>query len=283
MGKAIPCAEERRLRLEAEAQVARLEAELAEVKDAYRVLRQMEQTARCQEKQAKTANAAKDAALRRIRDRAREQQRRLHLADQSMPVREIQSIGDGGLADAAQEANGALSDTGEGRVDLLQTGVFDLHSGGQTTWKIDCDALTDDDLATAASLLSERTGRYGSVEGVPTGGLRLAEAFRKYQTEGPLLIVDDVLTTGASMEEQRAGRDATGAVIFARGRCPPWVTSLFTVGEGWLPPEVREQARLAMQKVAPQFAVLRQTMAGPWLDCMEQEFRAALDALGGDR
>lgn len=55
--------------------------------------------------------------------------------------------------------------------------------------------------------------------------------------------------------------------------------ALSDTGEGWLPPEVREQAREAMQKMAPQFAVLRQTMAGPWLDCMEREFLDALAAL----
>ncbi|KKL20362.1 hypothetical protein LCGC14_2456230, partial [marine sediment metagenome] len=45
-----------------------------------------------------------------------------------------------------------------------------------------------------------------------------------------LLIVDDVLTTGASMEKQRAGRTNTiGAVIFARGDCPAWVKPLFAM------------------------------------------------------
>lgn len=62
---------------------------------------------------------------------------------------------------------------------------------------------------------------------MPRGGLRLAEALKLYVTEGALLIVDDVLTTGASMEEFRNGREALGAVIFARGHCPSWVVPLF--------------------------------------------------------
>jgi len=69
--------------------------------------------------------------------------------------------------------------------------------------------------------------KFGAVEGVPSGGLRFAEALRQYQSAGPLLIADDVLTTGASMELHRAGRDALGVVIFARGPCPAWVAPKF--------------------------------------------------------
>jgi len=111
--------------------------------------------------------------------------------------------------------------------DLFQSGQFELHSGEHTTWKIDCDALSDTSIETLAHMVSDESGGFGSVEGVPSGGLRLAKALEKYATDGPVLIMDDVLTTGASMEEQRAGRDAIGAVIFARGSCPGWVRPLF--------------------------------------------------------
>jgi hypothetical protein len=47
----------------------------------------------------------------------------------------------------------------------------------------------------------------------------------------PHLIVDDVLTTGASMEAARAklwpGSLPLGVVIFARGPCPDWVWPIF--------------------------------------------------------
>jgi orotate phosphoribosyltransferase len=111
---------------------------------------------------------------------------------------------------------------------LFQRGAFKLHSGAFTDWKIDCDALTDEDIETLAEQIGRRF-RFGSVEGVPTGGLRLAVALERYLLPDslPLLIVDDVLTTGASMEEQRAGRDAIGVVIFSRGACPGWVTPIF--------------------------------------------------------
>lgn len=110
---------------------------------------------------------------------------------------------------------------------LLQFGNFVLSSGRRSQFKIDCDSLSDVDIATAAAWLAEMLPPFGLVEGVPRGGLRLAEAMRPYATTGPLLICDDVSTSGASLERQRAGREAIGAVLFARGPCPAWVTPLF--------------------------------------------------------
>ena len=113
---------------------------------------------------------------------------------------------------------------------------FTGNSGLELPWKIECDALTDDDIATLAFMLIEVIPPFGEVEGVPRGGLRIADALQQYVTEGPLLIVDDVLTTGGSMERQRAGRDAIGAVLFARGWTMDWVTPLFTMTQPWKPP-----------------------------------------------
>lgn len=110
---------------------------------------------------------------------------------------------------------------------LFQQGDFNLHSGVKSWLKIDCDALTDEDIETIARLLTFRLSNFGAVEGVPTGGLRLAAAMEPYTSEGPLLIVDDVLTSGGSMETHRAGRDTIGAVIFARREPPAWITPLF--------------------------------------------------------
>lgn len=113
-------------------------------------------------------------------------------------------------------------------MNLFRSGEFVLNSGQVASWKIDCDALSDADLDTLAAVAAQILPPFGSVEGVPTGGLRFAKAMRRYECHaGPLLIVDDVLTTGGSMERHRAGRDAIGVTIFARGVCPAWVRPLF--------------------------------------------------------
>lgn len=113
-------------------------------------------------------------------------------------------------------------------MNLFQSGEFCLHSGAHSSWKIDCDALTDDDLATLARQVG-RMMHFGEVIGIPSGGLRFAKALQKYVfLTWPPLIVDDVLTTGKSMEEWRLKYPgASGVVIFARGRVPSWVTALF--------------------------------------------------------
>lgn len=120
---------------------------------------------------------------------------------------------------------------------LFETGDFILHSGLGSNYKIDCDALSDSDIATIALMIKDRLPPFGEVEGVPQGGLRLANELRKYVTPGverkgwygakALLIVDDVFTTGMSMEEHRGWRLAMGAVIFARDETPEWITPLF--------------------------------------------------------
>jgi len=113
---------------------------------------------------------------------------------------------------------------------LFAHGKFESHSGLTLPWKIDCDALTDDDLRVLAAEIATRI-KFGQVVGVPRGGLRLAYMLEYYiTTRHPVtLIIDDVLTTGQSMEQFRAGKEAIGVVIFARGPCPPWVKPIFTL------------------------------------------------------
>lgn len=122
------------------------------------------------------------------------------------------------------------------RVDLFQTGRFTLASGEWSCFKIECDALSDKEIWALASLLKDVLPRYGQVEGVPTGGERLASAMRgwSYGSGHPTLIVDDVYTTGGSIEAHRAGRrNVIGAVLFARRPVRHgWVTALFTLAEG---------------------------------------------------
>jgi len=111
--------------------------------------------------------------------------------------------------------------------------VFMLHSGQRSKYKIDCDALTSEDWSALANIVAARFG-FSAVEGVPKGGLAFAGALRPLERATPvgypLLIVDDVLTTGRSMEEQRNGRTAIGIVLFSRTMdFPRWIHPIFTM------------------------------------------------------
>lgn len=141
---------------------------------------------------------------------------------------------------------------------IFQHGLFTLHSGDHSFWRIDLDELTNTEVGILAALISERvkpfhrvvapSSHYGSV--VP----RLRNLLVSYQ-EDPrnkdvwrILVIDDVLTTGHSMEmAARKAREETptdlkgllqgrtvdvvGAVIFARGQCPDWITPVFQLSE----------------------------------------------------
>ncbi len=123
---------------------------------------------------------------------------------------------------------------------LFQRGNFTLHSGGIRAWKIECDALTAEDWAAAATMVAERI-RFRQAIPVLRGGGPFAKALAPYATgavKDPWLIVDDVLTTGQSMEWARARAfpravveqersNTVGVVLFARGACPDWVQPVF--------------------------------------------------------
>lgn len=119
---------------------------------------------------------------------------------------------------------------------LFQRGSFTLHSKVKSDWKIECDALERSDYKTLAELVHQQY-RFSTVVGVPTGGLQFADALLPYaeELEQPrVLIVDDVLTTGQSMEKVRqivelwGPAEIIGVVVFARGPVPDWVKALFT-------------------------------------------------------
>lgn len=114
---------------------------------------------------------------------------------------------------------------------LFQQGDFTLHSGRKSWFKIDCDALTEDDWKTLARLIAERHS-FRSVVGIPTGGLELAVALQPYcelDVNLPVLIVDDVLTTGNSMNAvaDTLKTNVVGVVIFSRTKDYPfWITPI---------------------------------------------------------
>jgi len=113
-------------------------------------------------------------------------------------------------------------------MNLIVAEEFISHAGRLLDFKIECDALSDADIAALASVIARRI-KFGAVYGVPRGGLRLANALEPYATSGPRLIVDDVLTTGKSMVEVRNSTNDRGVVIFARGPCPDWITPIFSL------------------------------------------------------
>jgi orotate phosphoribosyltransferase len=113
---------------------------------------------------------------------------------------------------------------------LFQLGNFTLASGKESDWKIECDALTVQDWEALAKMAAEILPAFSEVQGVPTGAIPFADALMKYrQQTGPLLIAEDVVTTGGSMERFREGRDAIGIAVFSRGNHPDWVTPLFVM------------------------------------------------------
>ena len=120
---------------------------------------------------------------------------------------------------------------------LFQSIDFKSHSGLDLSWKIEMDALSDPEWFTIKKMIMEVTPPFKEAVGIPTGGSKLGNLLNEHGTgkeEDPICIVDDVLTTGESMEYfltqyQRNRRPFTviGWVVFARGQCPGWVTSLF--------------------------------------------------------
>lgn len=118
-------------------------------------------------------------------------------------------------------------------VNLFDKIGFISHSGKKLDYKIECNALSPGSIDCIAYIISKKY-RFSKVIGVPRGGLKLAKALEKYYEEKPvlsnLLIVDDVLTTGNSMntlkaeiERAESWHTINGVVIFARGKCPDWV------------------------------------------------------------
>ncbi len=119
----------------------------------------------------------------------------------------------------------------------LQSEPVTLASGRDSAFKVDCDHLTDDDVNAACDLLAVIVPAFGTVHGVPTGGERIARGMQRHTTPGcPLiLVVDDVWTTGGSMRRFMDAHDLPthrGAVLFARGPVPSWVTTLWMLHPG---------------------------------------------------
>lgn len=120
-------------------------------------------------------------------------------------------------------------------VSLFGSGSFTLHSGRASGLKIDCDALTEADWDTLARLAKVLVGPYSAVVSPGGAGSKFAHALNRYCERGVLLVADDVLTTGQSMQHARETHEdelvhkvgVKGIVAFARGPLPDWVQAIF--------------------------------------------------------
>jgi len=122
-------------------------------------------------------------------------------------------------------------------MNIFQEVDFKSHSGLDLSWKIECDGVSKKEWKCLTEMIMDYEKRpFQSAIGIPRGGVVLGSYLNQYSTENPddpILIVDDVLTTGGSMEEfkrERMFRNPTkyiGWVVFARGFPPQWCRALF--------------------------------------------------------
>ena len=119
---------------------------------------------------------------------------------------------------------------------LFQSVDFKSHSGLDLSWKIEMDALSDPEWFTIKKMIMEYSPPFREAIGIPEGGIKLGGLLNEHATgneEDPVCIVDDVLTTGESMEyflsqyQRKLWPITIGWVVFARGPCPHWVSALF--------------------------------------------------------
>ncbi len=106
---------------------------------------------------------------------------------------------------------------------------FISHAGLPLTWKVECDALSDKDYEALAKIVSEKL-TFRDVKGIPRGGIPFEIALKPYCTNDendPLLIADDVYTTGTSMREVYE-EGAIGVVVFSRNEITDdWIKAIW--------------------------------------------------------
>lgn len=130
---------------------------------------------------------------------------------------------------------------------LFEEKAFISHAGLDLTWKVECDALTDNDwycLARRAyELLPHGQNRYAYI---PKGGYKFFKAYTAYIITQPVhfgekpayIIFDDVYTTGRSMGAyefllRSNGYEGPiiGCVVFARQTTPIWIEAIWVLNE----------------------------------------------------
>jgi hypoxanthine phosphoribosyltransferase len=123
-------------------------------------------------------------------------------------------------------------------IDIFQKIEFTSHAGLDLKWKIEMDALSHREWECITQMIMEISPPFREAIGIPRGGNVLGKLLNRHGTgkeEDPICIVDDVLTTGMSMNTYREEMDierwqkscALGWVVFARVRPPKWIKALF--------------------------------------------------------
>ena len=106
---------------------------------------------------------------------------------------------------------------------------FIYPAGLPLTWKVEGDAVSEGDYEALAKIVSEKI-KFKDVVGIPRGGIPFENALKQYASNDkndPLLICDDVYTTGTSMREVYQ-EGAIGIVVFVRNEFTvDWITSIW--------------------------------------------------------
>ena len=118
---------------------------------------------------------------------------------------------------------------------------FKSHAGLDLHWKIEMDALDEAEWKCIARMIMEyQTEPFQAAIGIPRGGLKLSGYLNEYSTQSPkdpYLIIDDVLTTGGSMEEFKEehfkNKKVVGWVVFSRKKPATWIKTLFQMPKKW--------------------------------------------------
>ena len=125
---------------------------------------------------------------------------------------------------------------------LFEVGDFTSHAGLPLAWKIECDAIRPEWWIGLARMIHDyEMIPFSRAEGIPRGGGAIGDALNKYASgdpKDPVLIADDVYTTGTSFkeycEEHYPGQEVLKWCVFARcstKELKHGVKALFTMPE----------------------------------------------------
>ena len=91
------------------------------------------------------------------------------------------------------------------KTDLFREYNYTSHAGLPLTWKLEMEALSTREWSNCARMImDDQTAPFSKVVGIPRGGVPLSDALQKYVSgnpEDPIMVVDDVYTTGTSFKE----------------------------------------------------------------------------------